>query len=334
MGVAASRQPQTRRRSWRSWRSWTSRTSRTVAVLACLALAVTLVGCRGTSKRDPGTGGPDELFGEVASFETVAGQPGRLMVGLSTTDGRVLAGGDVNFEISPATGKAQPIKAVAHYISVPGLPAVAGAPRIGRPSQGTGVYAAAGVNVPKVGFWTIRLTLPGPLAKQHPEAAFEARAKAQVPAVGSDAPRTQNLTLASPGVQPEWLDSSSSANTPPDRSLHSTVIADALTAHRPIVVVVSTPAFCTSRFCGPTTEIVRELAAADSGHRVDYVHLEVWRDFEKRVVNTAAAEWIVADGSDGREPWIFLVNSRGKIVSRFDNVAPTDELTAAVAALH
>ncbi len=303
---------------------------------AIVALALLLVGCGGAGNSvEAGRGGPDEVFGEVATFEVVAGRPGRIAVGLSTTDLRVLAGGAVDFVITRANGDGDSVRAAARYLSVPGMPTVSSGPRLGRPSQGTGVYAADDVVVPAPGFWTIQVTLPGRMSKQRPEASFEVLAAPQVPTVGEDAPRTQNLTLASVGVQPQWLDSSASSEVPPDALLHSTVIAEAIAAKRPLVVVVSTPAYCTSRFCGPTTEAVRQLAARDeaAGRDLAYVHLEVWRDFDAHVVNKAAAEWVMSRGAQGREPWVFLVGSDGKIAARFDNVVPTDELTAAVDAL-
>lgn len=310
------------------------------AQLAAATLTITLflltVASCSRPASEPGTGGPDELFGEVASFETVANAPSRLMVGLSTVDGRVLAGGDVTFEIKPATAKGPTIRSVAHYVSVPGLPAVPVGPRIGRMSQGIGVYAAEPVTIPSAGYWTVHVVLAGALAKQHPEASFEALTAPRVPVVGDAAPRTRNLTVNSPGVDPRWLDSAETEDSPPDPLLHSTVIADSIERHRPVVVVVSTPAFCKTRFCGFTLDAIRELALRDknAGSPRDYVHLEVWQDYEHKIVNKAAAEWILPHDAEGREPWVFLVGSDGRIAARFDNVAPTDQLTVAVDALH
>lgn len=61
------------------------------------------------------------------------------------------------------------------------------------------------------------------------------------------------------------------------------------------------------------------------------MHLEVWRDFEAKTVNKAAAEWIYPGGKgEPREPWVFLVGRDGKIVKRWDNVASDPELSAAI----
>jgi hypothetical protein len=96
------------------------------------------------------------------------------------------------------------------------------------------------------------------------------------------------------------------------------------------MVVVSTPTYCRSRFCGPVTDSVAELARR-FGDRVAFVHLEVWEDFEAQKLNEAAAAWIAPPGAeDAREPWVFIVDGHGVVVERFDNVATDAELEAAV----
>jgi hypothetical protein len=278
-----------------------------------------------------GDGGPNELFAETATFEVVAGKPQRLMVGLSTKDQRVLAGGSVTFSLTPAdSGKPiKPLVIDAPFLGLPGMPVVSGEARIGRPSAGIGVYAAS-VNVPTAGFWTIDVASAD---RKLAQTAFEVLAKPQVPAVGDPAPLTKNLTLASPGVQQQWLDSTASAESPADPLLHSTVIADAIAAKRPLVIVISTPAYCVSRFCGPVTELVRTRAEKAIGTDLAFVHLEVWREFEKTVVNKGAADWILTNGAEGREPWVFVVGRDGRIAARFDNVIDEPSLDAAIAAV-
>ena len=66
-----------------------------------------------------------------------------------------------------------------------------------------------------------------------------------------------------------------------------------------------------------------------------FVHLEVWKDFDKKVINEAAAEWIQPKGGlgDTQEPWVFVVGSDGIVKQRFDNVANDAELEAAVKAV-
>ena len=134
-------------------------------------------------------------------------------------------------------------------------------------------------------------------------------------------------------VDPSVLDSRARDGEPiPDPQLHEASIADALSSGRPSLILFSTPVYCVSRFCGPITDIVDELAATYAD-RATFVHVEVWSDFEEREVNPAASAWIAT--ADGRmlEPWLFLVDGDGTITHSWDNIAPRDEVEAALDAL-
>lgn len=107
-------------------------------------------------------------------------------------------------------------------------------------------------------------------------------------------------------------------------------MAEALASRRPLTVVVSTPTYCTSRFCVPVTDSVSVLARR-SGGRMAFVHLEVWQDFDSKKLNPAAAAWAYPPGADdAREPAVFTVDTALRIVDRFDNVATNRELKGAV----
>jgi hypothetical protein len=97
--------------------------------------------------------------------------------------------------------------------------------------------------------------------------------------------------------------------------------------------VISTPVFCVSRFCGPITDSVAALARANAG-RMNFVHIEVWRDFEGKALNKGAAEWIyLTPEAGGAEPWVFLVDGAGPPVERWDNVTNGRALRTALDAV-
>jgi len=99
------------------------------------------------------------------------------------------------------------------------------------------------------------------------------------------------------------------------------------------MVVISTPVYCVSRFCGPITDTVQELAQ-EHGARMDFVHLEVFRDFEANTLNKAAVEWIWPDRlGEPAKPWVVLVDAGGTVIERWDNVASERSLTEAVRAV-
>lgn len=158
--------------------------------------------------------------------------------------------------------------------------------------------------------------------------------RSAIPATGDAAPHTEHPVVGTAGVDPRSIDSRAGPDVAvPDPELHTTTIAAALDAGRPLMVVVSTPTYCQSRFCGPITDSVSALAKRH-GDVMDFVHLEMWKDFEKGELNEAAAAWVFPPGTDdAREPWVFVVGSDGRITHRFDNVASDAELAQAVAEL-
>lgn len=110
----------------------------------------------------------------------------------------------------------------------------------------------------------------------------------------------------------------------PDPELHRSTVASSIQNKHPAVVVFSTPVYCVSRFCGPITDMVQELAH-DYSDRADFIHVEIWRDFQDNVINKAAPDWLLRD-DDLREPWVFLIGSSGRIEARWDKVATRAEM--------
>jgi len=164
--------------------------------------------------------------------------------------------------------------------------------------------------------------------------AFKVLEESHVPVPGDPAPRTQNLLPGDPDAPPDAVDSRAEDDgTVPDPDLHEETVAAAIDAGRPIMVVISTPVYCVSRFCGPITDTVQELAQ-EHGARMDFVHLEVFRDFEANTLNKAAVEWIWPDRlGEPAKPWVVLVDAGGTVIERWDNVASERSLTEAVRAV-
>jgi hypothetical protein len=310
-----------------------------------VAVTVAMGGCssspsesKPSASKTVGAGGPDELFAETASFETVKGTPQRVTFGLSTVDGRILHGGSIFVSFRPVDtkDKASDPAVPASYLAVAGAATSSDPASIGAYSDGVGVYAAT-YNFPTAGFWTAQLRQSNG-GKVLAETAVEVKAKNAIPDVGDPAPATQN-PVAIDGkplrVPINQIDSRSGPDALAelaDPLLHTEVIADLLAARRPFVVAVSTPAYCQSKFCGPITDLVDETAKARASTNSDlaFVHLEVFADATSGTVNKWAAEWILND-SEGREPWVFLVNRTGKIAARFDNVMTREEFNTALA---
>jgi hypothetical protein len=91
-------------------------------------------------------------------------------------------------------------------------------------------------------------------------------------------------------------------------------------------VVFATPVYCVSKFCGPITDMVEGLEKR-YGDRADFIHVEIWNNFQRQAINKAAADWLYREGGDELlEPWVFLIGADGVIVERWDNVATEEEI--------
>lgn len=292
---------------------------------ALVVLALTTIACTGESGPDP-TGPADvPLSAQVATADLYVGAPQRVQVGVfgSTQDQgvQVLSYGSVDVTFSFLPEGEDPIpgpSATATYIPAYGTDDSGTSPALTNPSTARGTYQAT-VEFDRPGTWSAEVTarIDG-VGTRTLSAAFPVAADPVYPAPGDKAPRTRNATIETNGVAPATLDSAAVDGVVPDPALHEWTVADALEEGRPIVLIVGTPAYCQSRFCGPETQAIADLASRYDD-RAAFIHLEVWKEppiDETLVLNEAAAEWIFRD-NNFTEPWTFLVGPDGRIVDRW-----------------
>lgn len=306
-------------------------------LLAVLATAVLLVaGCSSGGgdgpSGDASPGSDRELIVQAANYELLAGEEQRFIAGVLTPDQLFVSFGTVDIEFfylgtreGEGTAEEGPVE-TGTFLAIEGAEqGPSGDTPVAVPgSQGRGVYSAD-VTFDRAGFWAAQLTADledGPMTGQ---AIFEVYEEPRYPAVGERAPRTDNLTAASTDAPPEAIDSRAPEGEElPDPELHEMTIAESIRNKEPALVVFSTPVYCVSRFCGPITDMVSELHD-EFADRANFIHVEVWRDFQGTVVNKGAAEWIYRE-DDLTEPWIYLIGKNGKIAARWDNVATRSEI--------
>ncbi|MBI5949903.1 MAG: hypothetical protein HY875_17335 [Chloroflexi bacterium] len=168
------------------------------------------------------------------------------------------------------------------------------------------------VNFDHPGFWglIVEATLKDG-TKGVRDVGFQVNAKPTIISPGLKAPKSDNLTKKEV-TDIRQIDSGTPAN-----DMHDVKIKDAIAAGRPLVVVFSTPAYCTSRFCGPVNEEVEALQATYKD-RVDFVHIEIWKSFEKRELSPTVKEWIVRADGGLSEPWVFVVDAKGTVYDRWE----------------
>ena len=306
--------------------------------LAAFLAACTSKSKSGTFNGGSGAGGPQNLNVAVASYDLISGRDNRFIAGLLTLDNDFVSFGSAQMRFSylgtgkegdkPVFFKEFPATFLPIYGEGPATPPTT--PAAGPASQGRGVYAVDGINFDKAGYWQVDVavktdnkgTLEG-------TSAFGVNTHYVFPAPGDKAIASESLTVNSTGVPPAAIDSRATSITAiPDASLHQLTIADALKQNKPLLIVFSTPVFCVSQFCGPVTDMVADVQK-QFGDKANFIHIEIWKDFQAQQLNDTAKDWLFRNGSLN-EPWVYLVGADGTILNRWDNVATEGEIVPAL----
>jgi len=302
-----------------------------------VALLATSCGSGGPSGDGEPTGSGGRMVAVVASADLYANAPQRFAVGLPFADGRLVSFGSVGVRFSYTGTAEQSIapqpgpEATAAYVPTPGTPDGRGSgPIVAQPSEARGVYEARGVTFDAAGIWQVEVAADVQGAgTQTARASFSVAAAPSLPAPGQPALKTENLTIRSKGAPLGAIDSRADLNGKiPDPELHRWTIARAIEEHRPALVVFATPVYCVSRFCGPVTDLVDELAMRYDDRAV-FIHVEIWRDFQDQVINRAAADWLLRN-DDLTEPWLYLIGADGTILDRWGSLFAEGEVAEAL----
>jgi hypothetical protein len=142
-----------------------------------------------------------------------------------------------------------------------------------------------------------------------------------IPAVGQLPPAIATDTLASVHGNVKLL----TTRVPPE-NMHSVSFNEVL-GKQPIALLFSTPELCTSRVCGPVTDIMVQLQHQFAG-RIAFIHEEVYVDnMPSRGLRPQLHAFHLAS-----EPWLFTVNRRGVIVARLEGAFGIGEARQALEA--
>ena len=198
-----------------------------------------------------------------------------------------------------------------------------------------GVYVA-NVDFPTAGDWTaVFVTQLVGKPREAIGVAFQVQDKGTTIAVGDKAPASVTPTAASVSGDLARL----STDPSPNPAFYQLSIADALVQGRPFVLAFATPAFCTSRQCGPTLDVVKAVAKTAPGS-VAFIHVEPYKviftngklqpDLAKNQFQPVDAvnQWGIVS-----EPWVFTVDRTGIVRGSFEGIVGEDELRAAIAVI-
>lgn len=189
------------------------------------------------------------------------------------------------------------------------------------------VYVAP-LDLDRVGWWGLSLdiSLDGGEIRDV-RVGFRVEEQSSEPGIGQPAPRSQQRTLRDVSDLSE-LDSS----RPPNPAFHQLTVSDALGTGKPVVVAFVSPAFCTTRFCGPVMEEVVVPLAGLYGDRIEVVHIEPWdlaAAREGRLESVPAVEeWGLL-----QEPFVFVVDQGGIVRAKFEGIMEAEEVASVLDAL-
>ncbi len=146
-------------------------------------------------------------------------------------------------------------------------------------------------------------------------------ASSPIPDVGQHPPAITTDTLATVHGNAALL----TTRIPPE-SMAAVSLSQVL-GKRPVALLFSTPQLCTSRVCGPVTDIAVSLQKEFAG-RIDFIHQEVYVDNQpaKGLRPQMKAFHLQT------EPWLFAINRRGVIVARLEGAFGVNALRAALEA--
>jgi hypothetical protein len=141
-----------------------------------------------------------------------------------------------------------------------------------------------------------------------------------VPEVGEPAVSVHTPTTADVGGDVAQIDT----RVPPD-TMHDADLADVL-GTKPVVLLFATPALCQSRVCGPVVDIAEQVKSSYQGD-ADFIHMEIYNDNElDKGFREQVVKWKLPT-----EPWLFTIDSEGKIAARIEGAFSARELEDAIA---
>jgi hypothetical protein len=303
---------------------------RAVASLAAAVIVLCLAACGGG---DDGSDAAETVPGGGKTLEQLWRAPGDDVAVVPGTANH--EPGEVRFSFLVVDSVGQVVKLPTARLWVarglgakPFLESSARLERIGIPggseADSTHIYVAR-VRLPRPGTYWFMAEPEGGSTKVQALGNLVVSDGQREPAPGEPAPPSQTPTLASVAGDASQI----TTRTPPDEVLLQHSVAETLRVGLPFVVTFSTPKFCTSRTCGPTVDVVEEVARRYEGREVRFIHVEVYEDNDPaKGFNRFMREWSLET-----EPWTFVVGADGRIVDRFEGPVSVAELERVLEAL-
>lgn len=175
-------------------------------------------------------------------------------------------------------------------------------------------------DIPAAGYWGVDATITQADGNViNAQFVVEVQEETNALPIGEMAPPSENRTLA---TEPDINKLSSGQD--PNPELYQMTVAAALQTGKPSVVGFITPGLCQNRWCAPVLDSV-EAVHTDTKEDVNYIHIEVYNDFDTLTLVPELAEWGLQT-----EPWVFVLDENGRITAKFEGPLSAQELREAV----
>ena len=141
----------------------------------------------------------------------------------------------------------------------------------------------------------------------------------EIPRVGDQAPVIHTPTAADANGDLSKV----TTRIPPDTQ-NKVDFADVV-GKEPIALLFATPQFCQSRVCGPVVDVAEQVKET-YGDKVNFIHMEIYNDNDpnKGVRPQVRAYHLPS------EPWLFVIDSNGKIAGEVEGAFGLDLMTREV----
>jgi hypothetical protein len=286
---------------------------------AVFLLAIALTACSNASPTRPANGqllpSPPSSFSatriqaDLVPSELVVGD-NRFAVGLMDANGQMIHDATVHFQYYDLSNP-----------KAPALESEADAVRLETPDRQTTIFANERKFV-RAGNWGV--VIQARSANGSVEMAnmgFQVLAETPTLKVGQKMPLVDTPTAAQVNDNLKLLTSS----IRPNPAFYRTSLAQAVQSGKPTLLLLSTPAYCTSRLCGPAYDTTGDLQKL-YGDKINFVSVEVYSGLP----NPADSNWslnpIMKSLGVSTEPWLFLVDKNGTVAYQVEGLFTSDEV--------
>lgn len=182
--------------------------------------------------------------------------------------------------------------------------------------KGVITYFVAEPEFDAPGDWSVDITATSAREMRSARYHFTVVERSRTPRLGMPAVLSRNDTLR------DGDDASRLCSRVPPCPFHLSSVAAAHAAGRPVVLKFGSPAHDVSSVSSSVLETLIEVQPRYAD-RFEFIHIEVWKDYQNRVFAPAVLEWGLLT-----EPWTFVIDPNGLVAGRFESVFNSEELSA------